>query len=89
LHSLGCSAYADADGTAEIYRDDVAAPSASFDHVGVAGSEEFHRHQGFFDQAKAFIQAVRSGKAPHNSLSDAARSMRLVEQVYRAAGRDQ
>jgi len=84
LHSHGASAYASDDGVGEVFRQNERVLSLS--HVEAAGSELWHHHQGFFEQTRDFIRAVRTGRAAHNNFTDAARTMRLVERVYRAAG---
>lgn len=82
LHTAGCSAYANADGEAEICSDDKPERARRLTHTEAAGSEQMHVHQGFRAQARAFINAVKSRRQPHNSLADAVETMRLVEQVY-------
>jgi predicted dehydrogenase len=85
LHAAGCSAFANADGAAEVIADNQPAPVRRWSHIEAAGSDKTHIHQGYLNQARAFIDAVKSRRELHNSIADTVKTMRLVEQVYGSA----
>jgi len=85
LHSIGCSAFANADGVGEVWANNGKDPVLRQTHTEAAGSEERHVHQGFRAQARAFITAVKTRRQLHNNMADAVKSMRLVEQIYQNA----
>lgn len=82
FHACGSSAFADADGRGDVWGDNNEAPTVSLSHVEAAGSEETHRSQGFLAENRAFVDAVRTGVPPHNSLQDAVETMRLADAIY-------
>ena len=47
-----------------------------------AGSDEAFMNQGFLEENRAFIDAIKSGKQLHNNLQDAVKSMDLVDKIY-------
>jgi predicted dehydrogenase len=85
FHALGASAYVDADGDGAVWTDNQAAPNFSANFESFADSTDFCVTQGFLAEDRAFIDAVRSGVDPHNSLSDAVMSMRLADSIYSSA----
>lgn len=87
MHTAGASSYASIDGRAEIWSDNGAEPDVSTDYLSHMGAaeEDQHIHQGFQAQARAFIDAVQAGKPPHNNLSDAVKTMELIDQIYASA----
>ena len=48
------------------------------------GTDQWHVNQGFCAQARAFVDAVKSGEPPHNTIEDAVRSMELADRIYAA-----
>jgi len=82
MHSPGYSAFANADGAAEVIGGEKSETIFRSTYTEVAGSQEEFIAQGFLAQARAFIDAVKRGKSGHNSITDGARTMRLVEQIY-------
>ena len=50
-----------------------------------AGSDEFMVFYGYFGENRHFIDCVKEGRRPVSSMEDAARTMDLVEAIYRAA----
>lgn len=48
----------------------------------VAGSEEFYKFYGFYDQSRHFIDCVKSGQEPCTSFRDATKTMQLVDMIY-------
>jgi len=85
FHACGASAYVDADGDGAVWTDNGSTPDFSGDYEDVAGSSEFFVAQGFLAENRAFIDAVRAGKSPHNSIGDAVRTMQLADRIYRCA----
>jgi predicted dehydrogenase len=45
----------------------------------VAGSDEFYRYYGFYDQTKSFVESVASGRPPECDITEGVRTMRLIE----------
>ena len=83
MHSTGCSAFVNADGLAEIFANNKPNPVLSMTHTKAAGSDSNYVHQGFKAQARAFIDAVKSRRSPHNSIGDAVKTMRLVDMIFK------
>ena len=59
--------------------------TVELDGMELAGSKEFHRYYGFFQEDEDFIRCVREGASPLASIEDAARSMALAETIRRKA----
>ena len=49
------------------------------DGMALAGSNEFYRYYGFYDEDRHFLDCVRAGSEPETSIADAVKSMRLAE----------
>jgi predicted dehydrogenase len=47
----------------------------------LAGSEEFHRFYGFYQEDRHFIDCLRDGREPETSIRDAVQSMRMAEMI--------
>jgi len=45
----------------------------------MAGSDEFYRFYGFYDEDLHFLQCVREGKTPETSIADAVKTFELVD----------
>ncbi|RKY63787.1 MAG: gfo/Idh/MocA family oxidoreductase [Candidatus Latescibacterota bacterium] len=84
MHSLGISAFVDGNSQAVIYEDNEEEPAEVWDVKDVAGSGEFYKFYGFFDENRHFIECVREGREPITSFGDAVKTMELVEMIYRA-----
>ena len=82
MHSPGCSAFANADESGEVFADEQPQPVLSLTHTEAAESDAFHVHQGFRAQARAFIDGVKSQREVHNSLSDSVKTMKLVDMIH-------
>lgn len=50
----------------------------------LAGSDEYYRYYGFYQEAEHFVQCVREGKEPETNIEDAVRTFELVEMVLRS-----
>jgi predicted dehydrogenase len=68
----GYSAAARGTGPHEIQR---------LDGMELAGSKEFYRYYGFHEEDRLFLECVRHGTQPLNSIADAVKTMRLVEMI--------
>jgi predicted dehydrogenase len=49
------------------------------DGMALAGSGEFYRYYGFYQEDRHFLDCVRTGSEPETSIADAVKSMRLAE----------
>lgn len=47
----------------------------------LAGSDEFYRYYGFYQEDRHFIDCLRAGKEPETSIHDAVKSMQLAEML--------
>ena len=82
FHSCGASAFADADGDANVWLDGQSDAALSTTCSEAAGSSEDRIVQGFHAENRAFIDAVKQGRQLHNSLADAAKTMQLADMIY-------
>ncbi|NLF02215.1 MAG: Gfo/Idh/MocA family oxidoreductase [Anaerolineales bacterium] len=85
FHSLGASAFVDADGVGEVFADNAAEPVIRATASEYVASEEMHVVQGFLAENRAFIDAVKTGQPVHNNLEDAVKTMQLVDRIYNSA----
>ena len=85
FHGANGMGLVDIDGQGAFYTDNKVEPAWQSDHVAEAGSDQTHIHQGFCQESRAFIDAVKKGKPPHHSLEDAYKSMDLVDKIYGAS----
>jgi len=86
FHAAGASAYVDADGVGEVWlASDAAEPVVNTTCTEFAGSEEAYLTQGFLQENRAFIDAIKAGTQVHNNLQDSVKSMRLADQIYACA----
>ena len=76
------AAFADADGRGEVWIDNAKEPTFSTTCNEFAGSDELRTTQGFQQEDRAFIDAVKQGRQVHNSLQDAVKTMRLADRIY-------
>lgn len=84
MHGRGFSAFLNPDVEARVY--DAGAPKGeTISTFAAAGSEEFHVYYGFFGESRHFIDCVKSGQQPETRFAEAAKSMKLVDQLYAAA----
>jgi predicted dehydrogenase len=85
FHSLGASAFADADGRGEVFVNNAPEPVLSTTAAQHVNSDEPHVVQGFLAESRAFINAVKTGRPLHNSLEDAVKTMELADLIYASA----
>ncbi len=82
LHTDGASAFINGDYESVIHINGEAFVE-QLDPKEVAGSDEFYRYYGFFDENRHFIDCVKSGTEPDASFADAVKTMELVDEIYR------
>jgi predicted dehydrogenase len=51
------------------------------DGMELAGSDQFYRYYGFYQEDKAFLECVRTRTQPLSDISEGAKSLRLVEML--------
>jgi predicted dehydrogenase len=85
FHSLGASAFVDADGRGEVFVNNAQEPILSTTATEYVSSEETHVVQGFLAENRAFINAVKTGRPLHNGLEDAVKTMELADMIYACA----
>ena len=49
------------------------------DGMELAGSNEFYKYYGFYQEDRHFLDCVRTRSEPETSIADAVKSMRLAE----------
>jgi len=79
MHSVGVSAYVDANDRAVIYRGETDVTELTA--TGVAGSDEFRVYYGFKAQSEHFIRSVLAGVQPQPSFQDAVKTMELCDRI--------
>ncbi len=82
FHSFDASAYIDIDKSATVYYDGNESPVFDSTVEELANSDKPHIVQGFYAENRAFIDALKSGKKPHNSIEDAVYTMELADLIY-------
>lgn len=81
MHSKGISAYAEPDDKAVIFKDDNKEGEEISNHEA-AQSDEMHKWGGFFAENRHFIDCLKNGDQPLTNLSDAVKTMELVDRIY-------
>jgi predicted dehydrogenase len=81
MHGMGISVFADPNDRALIYRGGKETPEV-LTTQDATGSDDFRHFYGFAAEARHFIDCIRENRQPSSSLEDAARTMRLVNQIY-------
>ena len=54
------------------------------DGVEIAGSSEFHRTYGYFQETEHFVECVRTGTVPETDISYAHELVRIIDRIERA-----
>jgi len=85
FHACGASAMVDTDGEGAAWADGRNEPSFASTYTQFAGTDQEHVVQGFWAESRAFIDGVKAGAPPHNSLQDSVKSMELVDRIYASA----
>lgn len=81
MHGRGISVFCNPDVEAVIYTEGKSEPEVITTQAA-AGSSELHHYYGFAAENRHFIDCIKEGRTPSSSLADAARTMRLVNQIY-------
>jgi virulence factor len=81
MHGRGISAFINPDDRALIFTEGKQEPEV-LTTQDAAGSAELHHYYGFRGENRHFVDCIREGRQPSSSLTDAAKTMRLVNQIY-------
>jgi len=84
MHGNSIAAFIDPDESGIIYADNGAVEEHIDPKTMGPGDKPYH-YLGFWHENRHFIDCVKSGKQPISSFSDAAKTMELVERIYRSA----
>lgn len=84
MHGVGISAFAnpDADGEGIVYADDGKLVKRITPQEA-AGSEQWHKLYGFYDENRHFIDCIKAGELPQTHFGDAVKTMELIDAIYR------
>lgn len=80
MHARGISAFVDPNTTAVIYKDNEPEGQV-LDARQVAGSDEFYKFYGFYDEDRHFIDCLKSDRQPDTNFSDAVKTMDLADEI--------
>jgi virulence factor len=80
MHAKGISAFVNPNEKAIIYSDDKE-EGRVITTQEAAGSGEFAKYYGYYDENRHFIDCVKGGRQPETSFEDAVRTMCLVDNV--------
>lgn len=81
MHAKGISAFINANEKAVIYQDDK--PEGKIvSTTETAGSEEFYKFYGYYEENRHFIDCIKENREPETSFPDAVRTMELIERIY-------
>lgn len=86
FHAINAMCMADIDEGARVWADNSNDAILTITPAEACGSEEMYAMQGFQAEARAFIDAVKSGRELHNNLRDSVETMRLADAIV-AAGK--
>jgi predicted dehydrogenase len=53
----------------------------TLDGIAIAGSAEYHKYYGYFQEDRHFVDCIRAGRQPETSIDDAVLSMEMVEML--------
>ena len=59
--------------------------NAYFSGTALAGSDQFYRFYGFYQEDRHFIDCVKSRQVPETAIQDAVKSFRYVDLILRNA----
>jgi len=83
MHADGISAFVNPDDRALVYADGSDEPTVITTQQA-AGSDEDRVYLGFEAENRHFVDSIRAFSEPLTNFADAARSMELVQRIYRA-----
>lgn len=84
MHSEGWVAMVDPDREAVIYGRNMDKPMV-IQTQEAAGSADRVYYYGFYGENRHFIDCIKEDRVPQTSFEDAARTMKLVEEIYRSS----
>lgn len=87
FHAPGACAYVDIDGQGAVWEENQDCPGFESTADTILDSSDIVVQGGFLAENQAFIDAVRTGQPPHNTLEDAAKTMQLIDAIYRHSSR--
>lgn len=80
IHAPDISLYLNPDEELKIVRD---GQIETLHTKEIAGSDEFRKYYGFYDEARHFIDCIRHNTTPSPDFADALETMKLVERIKR------
>ncbi len=83
IHCQDGGAYMEAPEFAKIYRRGQKEPE-SLDGPALAGSNEFYRTYGYYQESRHFIDCLKEGREPETNIQYALELMRLIEKIEKA-----
>jgi predicted dehydrogenase len=57
----------------------------TLDGIAFAGSTEFRKYYGYFQEDRHFLDCLRSGAQPETSIADAVKTMEMLEMFLASA----
>ncbi len=81
MHGKGICAFVNPEDTAVIYKDNKEQGEV-MKAEELAGSKEFFRLAGFYDENKHFIECIKTKKQPQTNFADALKTMEFVDNIY-------
>ncbi|HEX6971287.1 MAG TPA: Gfo/Idh/MocA family oxidoreductase [Limnochordia bacterium] len=82
VHAPGLSALIDPDATGFLLQGD---RREVLDPVAIAGTRSQYKFYGFYQQARHFIDCIKSGRQPATHFADAVKTMELADRIRAAA----
>lgn len=82
MHTKGISAFINPNENAIIYKDNEDRGEV-ISATDIAGSSEFYKFYGYYQENRHFIDSLKENKEPETSFSDAVKTMELIERIYK------
>lgn len=82
MHGKGIAAYIEPPRIARIYKDKSNEPEI-IKGSDLAGSGEFYRTYGFFEEAHHFVQCLKEDRQPDTNLKHAVKVMQLINNIHK------
>ena len=84
VDQAGISCFGDPEEGGTLYADGTAEPLRTLDLTEMCGTTDNYRACGPYDMNRHFIDCIRRGVQPETSFADAAKTMELVDAIYRS-----
>jgi len=89
MHAKGISSFINAptepsENKAIIYADDKR-EGKIISGTEVAGSDDFYKFYGYYQENRHFIDCIKEDREPETSFSDAVKTMELIEKIYQSS----